>query len=41
MIKPIPHKLKCPSCGYAKVVSPKFDVVNPTDLMGTCLNIKP
>jgi len=40
MIKPIPHKLKCPSCGYSKVISPKSDVVNPTDFMGTCPKCK-
>ena len=31
-----PYKLKCPKCGYSKVVAPKSDVINPMDLLSTC-----
>ncbi len=36
MIKPPPHKLKCPKCGYSKIVSPKSDVVDPGDFVQKC-----
>ena len=35
-IKPDPYKVKCPNCGYSKVVSPKSDALNPSDFINKC-----
>ena len=36
MIQPKPYKLKCPKCGYSKVVAPKSDVVDLRDSFVIC-----
>ena len=33
MIKPKPYKLKCPSCGYSKVVKFKSDALSMEDML--------
>ena len=33
-------KLKCPKCGYSKIVNPKSDVLNPIDFITTCAMCK-
>jgi len=33
MIKPPPHKLKCPKCNYSKVVNIKSDALSMMDMM--------
>jgi len=36
MIQPPPFKLKCPKCGYSKIVRPKSDALNPMEMIGYC-----
>jgi Zn finger protein HypA/HybF involved in hydrogenase expression len=36
MIKPKPYKLVCQSCGYKKIVKPKSDALNPSDIISIC-----
>jgi DNA-directed RNA polymerase subunit RPC12/RpoP len=32
-IAPKPYKLKCPNCGFSKIVKIKSDLLSPTDLI--------
>ena len=32
-MKPEPYKLKCPECGYSKIVQLSGDVLRPSDMM--------
>jgi len=36
MIRPQPYKLKCPKCGYSKIVRPTSDVVNTIEESPFC-----
>jgi predicted RNA-binding Zn-ribbon protein involved in translation (DUF1610 family) len=36
MIAPQPYKYKCSQCGFTKVIKPKCDVMNPTNLLSKC-----
>ena len=36
MIAPAPYKLKCPKCGYTKVVALKSDVLNFAEMNNIC-----
>lgn len=36
MVRPKAYKLKCPKCGYQKIIHPKSDVVNPTEMLSVC-----
>jgi len=36
MIAPQPFKFKCSKCGYSKIVKPKSDVINITDISTYC-----
>lgn len=36
MIQPQPYKFVCPKCGYSKIVKPKSDALNPTDMFSIC-----
>jgi Zn finger protein HypA/HybF involved in hydrogenase expression len=36
MIKPKPYKLVCQSCRYKKIVTPKSDALNPSDMILIC-----
>jgi Zn finger protein HypA/HybF involved in hydrogenase expression len=40
VIQPKPFKLKCSKCGYNKIVKPKSDVLNMSDLLNICPNCK-
>jgi len=40
MIQPKPFKFVCLQCGYSKVVTPKSDVLHPSDLSSTCPKCK-
>lgn len=40
MIQPQAFKFVCPECGHTKVVKPKSDVLNPTDMISTCPKCK-
>ena len=40
MIKPRPFKFVCPKCGYSKTVSPKSDVLSPSDFNDACPKCK-
>jgi Zn finger protein HypA/HybF involved in hydrogenase expression len=40
MIKPKPYKLVCQSCGYKKIIKPKSDALNPSDMISLCPKCK-
>ena len=35
-VPPSPMKLRCPSCGWEKAISPASDVVTPQEMPETC-----
>ena len=36
MVRPKAYKLKCSKCGYQKIIHPKSDVVNFTEILSVC-----
>lgn len=40
MIAQKPYKMVCKYCGHKKIVRPKSDVVNPSDMMPLCPKCK-
>ena len=36
MFTPVVLKMKCPKCGYSKIIKQKSDVINPLTIITIC-----
>lgn len=36
MVKPLPYKVKCPKCGYSRIIKPKSDVMIEEAVLTIC-----
>lgn len=40
MVKPAPYKVRCPKCGYSRVIKPKSDVIIEEAILSICPTCK-
>lgn len=40
MVKPPPYKVRCPECGYSRIIKPKSDVVIEEMMLSICPKCK-